>query len=667
MAQATHALVLTFVYLALQVVLLRACIHDQLDHRMTSNEQTYSDDHPFLRGQRRRSLRAMDEVKFQEYNRDIGETVAANVYKPIRITPYYDDDTVDLLPPGKRDLLKKIISNAIRRFKLTLQVVPVQGNLSAQHGCDTQWITTPIVCQTILKNEMCLEMSIPSSHFGATKVCTTCTSTGCATGSCTYTSGKGIADTDFLLYVRAANSSYCTGDVLAYATSCQKDQFDRPTFGMANFCPSQLDLDPLMYETQLAVAMHEMSHALGFSSRMFAYMRKPDGTPRTPRDSRGNPPTYLSTTCTNGNTASVFVKPAQSTVKFSTERNHVVAKLVTPHVAEFVQAHFNCSSLAGAELESQDSGCMGSHWEERLFEPEYMSPVASFRNIFSGLTLAFFEDSGWYRTNLSMASRMHFGEKQGCSFAQGKCIDPSTTQSIAPNHYCTSKGVESCSVDATSRSLCGISTGSSIPPYYQYFQKDPSEGATNSFSDFCPINTGFSGGDCTNTDNLSVPKGTTLNILGETYCPTCKCTATTLRSKDSTSWSVNARRQTGCYAMRCSDNQTVEITLPSSSKAKSVTTSVTCATPGSQVAVPGFTGMLTCPDPFVVCASQCPNACSGNGMCDFATSTCVCENGWIGSDCATDASFKSMVTSSSSSNWNLIMLVIAAFVTLACF
>lgn len=548
------------------------CIHDSLQHTISRGHQHYDADHPLERHLRGRRLDDQDSIpgdptNHQSYDRVVGELVHGSAYKPIRITPYYDNSTLERLPDTKRDVLLRIIPDAIREFALALQVVPVLGNLTAQHSCDVQWVTTPMVCKTFVADETCFETKIPDEHFGATRKCETCLTQGCALGDCSYSAVQGVPDTDFLLYVRAADSQYCTGQVLAYATSCQKDQFDRPTFGMANFCPEQLNSDPKDYDTQVATALHEITHALGFSAQYFAYMRHPDGTPRTPRDSNGSPRSTSASSdhqCPNaglqvanngdGNTSTAgnYAVPATTTVAYSHERGQLVAKLVTPTVAAFVQAHFNCSTLPGAELESQDAGCVGSHWEERLFEPEYMTPVSSFRNVFSGLTLAFFEDSGWYRANQSQAQRLFFGERRGCAFATDKCIDPETAKPAASDHYCTDSEIESCSLDATSRSVCAISTGKSgILSIYQYFRDDDTKGGDNEFADFCPLNVGYSLGDCTVAGNLALAPGTDINILGETYCPTCRCTATSLRSSDSSDWVVSARRQTGCYAMRC--------------------------------------------------------------------------------------------------------------------
>ncbi|KAL4161004.1 hypothetical protein PRNP1_001561 [Phytophthora ramorum] len=585
------------------LALVQGCIHDTLEHKVVDGQQHYGDLHPF--DARNRRLSDDESTNFQTYE----STAASDAYKPIRITPYYDEATLNILSVEQRAVISKIIPDAINRFKNALEVVPVQGKLAAQHTCQNQWLTTPPICKTFVQNEMCLEMPIPTNHFGATRSCSSCPKDGCAGGSCNYTDAQGVEDTDFVLYVRSATTTYCGTRTLAYASSCQKDQYDRPTFGMANFCPSQISTAEADYESQVATAMHEITHALGFSAQFFPYMRYPDGTPRTPRDASGKPPIYKSGTCPNGSPTEYYVEPSLNTVQHFNERGHDVAKMVTPNVAAFVKAHFGCDSLAGAEIEQQDdAGCLGSHWEERIFEPEYMTPVDSFRNVFSALTLAFFEDSGWYRANTSAAERLHFGENRGCAFATEKCINPTTAQPVAADHYCTSNTAESCSVDATSRSVCSIATGRSIPTDYQYFPGAPTKGGDD-FADFCPINVGYSYGDCSNPSNLIYPSQTAINILGESYCTNCKCTASTLRSSDSKGWTVSSRRQTGCYAMRCFGNGSqnasksiIEFTIPRSNSNDVV--QVNCTTKGDKIAIPGFSGLLTCPDPNVICDSN---------------------------------------------------------------
>ncbi|ETN20384.1 hypothetical protein PPTG_03405 [Phytophthora nicotianae INRA-310] len=531
------------------------------------------------------------------------------------MTPYYDNSSLSNLPDATRAVVFEVVGEAIQRIRRALQVVPVSGNLFAERFCTATFSTIPPVCHSIAENELCLEMPMPDDHFASIRYCDKCTSSGCTVDSCTITpAGTGVSKTDFLVYVRAEDTDTCkSSNTLAYASTCQHDQYDRPTFGMVNFCPNKLSTSDSVFERQVSTALHEFSHALGFSSRFFPLMRGEDGTPRTPRDEIGNPPILNVGTCPNGKQIDYYVEPSNTTIKYSTERNHVVAKMVTPRVRAFVRDHFNCSTLEGAEIESQDGGCIGSHWEERLFEPEFMTPVDSYHNVFSALTLAFFADSGWYQVNASTSEVMHFGRKKGCSFATEKCIDSMTQAPIAADTFCTTFSTEfqGCSVDASSRAICSLSTeNQSIPTEYQYFPDQPTKGGANSFADFCPLVLGYTAGDCTISTNLLQLGKSNINAFGETYCPTCKCTQTSLRSEDSTLWTINPPRQSGCYAMRCfvnvNSSVTVQLTIPRSAAQDSV--NFNCTIKGEKLSVPGFSGDITCPDPAVVCEGENSNS-----------------------------------------------------------
>ncbi|KAF1326518.1 Intraflagellar transport protein 46, partial [Globisporangium splendens] len=159
-------------------------------------------------------------------------------------------------------------------------------------------------------------------------------------------------------------------------------------------------------------------------------------------------------------------------------------------------------------------------------------------------------------------------------------------------------------LDATSRSVCAITTGKIVDSVYQYFT-DPTKGGLNDYADFCPLNTGYTYGDCANPDNLTVPPGTSFNILGETHRATCRCTGTSLRSTDSSDWIVNQQRQTGCYAMECIANTlTIEITIAKGIGGSKSPIKVNCTAKGTKIKVAGFSGELTCPDPFTICGAE---------------------------------------------------------------
>ena len=84
-----------------------------------------------------------------------------------------------------------------------------------------------------------------------------------------------------------------------------------------------------------------------------------------------------------------------------TQGGKTVSKMVTPAVRARSRQHFGCDTLEGAEIEDGGgSGTAGSHLEKRIFMNEFMTGTASREPVFSAITLAVFEDSGWYRAVL---------------------------------------------------------------------------------------------------------------------------------------------------------------------------------------------------------------------------------------------------------------------------
>jgi len=142
--------------------------------------------------------------------------------------------------------------------------------------------------------------------------------------------------------------------------------------------------------------VHELLHALGFSTDSWALFRNQDGTPRTPRGADGLP-ALTPTLCTDGVTRTVRA-PSASTLLVRQERGVIVNRMVTPKVVAVARDLLGCSTLEGPELENQPTtsgSCFGSHWEQRLFPQEMMASTASHNSFISALTLAALEDSGW--------------------------------------------------------------------------------------------------------------------------------------------------------------------------------------------------------------------------------------------------------------------------------
>ncbi|RNE97513.1 surface protease GP63, partial [Trypanosoma rangeli] len=91
------------------------------------------------------------------------------------------------------------------------------------------------------------------------------------------------------------------------------------------------------------------------------------------------------------------------------------------------QEHFNCSSLEGMPLRDEYDGVsrLHSHWDRRRAKNELMGPtVATGADFYTALTMAAFEDMGFYKANFSMAEPMRCGKNAGCEFVNEKQCGP---------------------------------------------------------------------------------------------------------------------------------------------------------------------------------------------------------------------------------------------------
>eukprot|EP00435_Cladocopium_sp_Y103_P040872 s818_g11.t1 len=283
--------------------------------------------------------------------------------------------------------------------------------------------------------------------------------------------------------------------LLAFAISCAVDQCDRPIFGTINFCPSKLVTDDI--NMLVSTAIHELAHVLVFSNTHFQNFRYSNGSPIIPRLAQDETrfQDEVIYTCSSsgyqwnvatGNLRYVDISP--TIVNSFSERGYdcqcpigktdiaagcfypsppflqvpsCVVRMTTPTVLAEVRNFFDCPTLEGAELENQEgNGCsiIGSHWEQRVFAGEIMSPVSTERLVntyVSRVSLAVFQDSGWYRANMSAADPLvkgvHWGYKQGCNFATAKCVDNDVPISKV---FCSAENQVSCSLDRKAVVTC---------------------------------------------------------------------------------------------------------------------------------------------------------------------------------------------------------------------
>ena len=306
----------------------------------------------------------------------------------------------------------------------------------------------------------------------------------------------------------------CTGDYLAAASYCSSDQYDRPTAALLHICIDDTFFEPKHLQRNILAIMHELGHALGFNSLSMAHLRRPDGTPYTPRDKNGDVPDRA-IECTGPgkeHQSAMVALPAEDILRFREVRGGVrVAEIVTPSVLQVVRNQFDCQLLTGAELESGegsplsvsgDEGCIGDHWERRLFSSDLMNPVVDdleYSTRISTLTLAYFADSGWYQVDLSNADvASGWGRGAGCSFVNDTCINengevppqnaPFFCNEVPSTGFSMSANIHGCTPDLSRKATCSIGQYDlDLPPAYQYFNSTygADVGGSDSLMDFC--------------------------------------------------------------------------------------------------------------------------------------------------------------------------------------
>lgn len=200
----------------------------------------------------------------------------ANYYQPIRITPYWTELEQDL---SGADLTygKQLISSAIDYVSKMLSVLPVADGLYITPTCylgGDHSVTNPITGITYSNcyNEAPVacgpHINIPINHHGYYFDYDASDQYAQADRDF-YTGGGAMADTDLVIYVTSKTDQNCNvnSSTIAWAGACNVDQFGRPIAGTINICPRLFDAP--LWEKDVIVAIHELTHVLGMSSALF--------------------------------------------------------------------------------------------------------------------------------------------------------------------------------------------------------------------------------------------------------------------------------------------------------------------------------------------------------------------------------------------------------------
>lgn len=267
----------------------------------------------------------------------------------------------------------------------------------------------------------------------------------------------GVHDADVIFYVAAGPTA---GLEVGWAVPCSLSDDGRPVTGALNFGPQHISDKRGVSRA----AAHEIAHALGFSAALFGRCQ------------------MLSTVS--------FLRGKESTLVVSSQRTLNVAR-----------RYFGCPTYPGMELEDEGGdGTAQSHWERRNAKDELMAGVAGVAR-YTALTMAAFEDMGFYRANWSMAEPMKWGRNSGCNLLFNKCLVNGLTE--YPDMFCNAPSTTyRCTSDHLALGVCSIvKYNGNLPSHQQYFL-DSSVGAPHhELTDYCPVIVPEARGMCTDTNN----------------------------------------------------------------------------------------------------------------------------------------------------------------------
>ncbi|KAE8718167.1 Metalloendopeptidase / zinc ion binding protein isoform 3 [Hibiscus syriacus] len=399
---------------------------------------------------------------------------------------------------------------------------------------------------------------------------------------------EGVVDADLVLLVTTRPT---TGNTLAWAVACERDQWGRAIAGHVNVAPRHLTAEA---ETLLsATLIHEVMHVLGFDPHAFSHFR--DGRKR---------------------------RRSKVTEQIMDEKlGRMVTRVVLPRVVMHSRNHYGAFSETFTGLELEDGGgrgTSGSHWEKRLLMNEIMTGSVDPRSVVSKMTLALLEDSGWYQANYSMADRLDWGRNQGTDFVTSPC-------NLWKGAYrCNTTNFSGCTYNREAEGYCPIVTYSGeLPKWARYFPQ-ANKGGQSLLADYCTYFVAYSDGSCTDTNSARAPD----RMLGEVRGSNSRCMASSLVRTGFVRGSMT--QGNGCYQHRCV-NISLEVAVDG--------TWNVCPEAGGPVQFPGFNGELICPAYHELCSTppvsvsgQCVNSCNLNGDC--VNGKCHCFLGFRGHDCS---------------------------------
>ena len=166
---------------------------------------------------------------------------------------------------------------------------------------------------------------------------------------------------------------------LASGDSYFVDNNKRPLTGVVTF-NSKIDFSNKNMERYLTtITLHEFTHILGFEQVYIANVFN-------------------------------FLK------QYYDEENNLHSLITSPKVVEAGKKYFNCPTLEGVELNSYSDPYI-QHWNGRFLLGEYMAKLLyTEEEVISEFTLAYLEDTKFYKANYYTGGLMRYGKEKVVSF-----------------------------------------------------------------------------------------------------------------------------------------------------------------------------------------------------------------------------------------------------------
>ncbi|GJM96498.1 hypothetical protein PR202_ga13338 [Eleusine coracana subsp. coracana] len=428
---------------------------------------------------------------------------------------WYNCTLEDIAGEDKKQRLRKALGQTVEWFRKALAVEPVKGNLrlSGYSACGQDG-----------------GVQLPHAYVE-----------------------DGVANADLVLLVTTRPT---TGNTLAWAVACERDQWGRAIAGHVNVAPRHLTAEA---ETLLsATLIHEVMHVLGFDPHAFTHFRDE-------RKRRRSQVTVQTLDEKLGRMVTRVVLPRvvmHSRHHYGVSCNNISVNFVKSYDSAFSQ------NFTGLELEDGGGrGTSGSHWEKRLLMNEIMTGSVDTRSVVSKMTLALLEDSGWYQANYSMAEHLDWGRNQGTEFVTSPC------NSWKGAYRCNTTQLSGCTYNREAEGYCPIvSYSGDLPKWAQYFPQ-ANKGGQSSLADYCTYYVAYSDGSCTDVNSARAPD----RMLGEVRGSNSRCMASTLVRTGFVRGSMT--QGNGCYQHRCTNNS-LEVAVDGIWKS--------CPRSGGPVQFPGF-------------------------------------------------------------------------------